>query len=66
MQEVEWPEYRELFVAAARDLGNPPEYGRLKESWKRLAGATLRDDVLEFLRSVEELASPNEFEPGGG
>lgn len=48
----EGPPYRGLFAAAARDLGNPPEYVRLKEPWKRLVESTFRDDLL---RSVEEL-----------
>ena len=63
VQESEWPEYRGLYAAAARDLPNPPEYGRLKERWKRLSGATLAEDVLQFFHDVEGVARPNEFEP---
>ena len=63
VREAEWPECRGLYASAVRDLSNPPEYGRLKERWKRLTGATLAEDVLQFLRHIEGLAAPNEFEP---
>ncbi len=63
VREAEWPEYRGLYASAVRDLPNPPEYGRLKARWKRLTGATLAEDVLQFLRDIEGLAAPNEFEP---
>ncbi len=61
--EAEWPAYRGLFATAARQLGNPTEYGRLKETRRGLAGATLKDDVLTVVADVEDKASPNDFEP---
>jgi hypothetical protein len=63
VREAEWREDRGLYASAVRDLPNPPEYGRLNMRWKRLAGATLAEDVLQFLRGIEGLAAPNEFEP---
>jgi hypothetical protein len=63
VREAEWPEYRGLYASAVRDLPNPPEYGRLKARWKRLIGATVAEDVLQFLHDIEGLAAPNEFEP---
>ena len=63
VREAEWPEYRGLYASAVRDLPNPPEYGRLKALWKRLTGAMLAEDVVQFLRDIEGLAAPNEFEP---
>lgn len=63
VREAEWPEYRGLYASAVRDLPNPPEYGRLKVRWKRLTGATLAEDVLQFLHDIEGLAAPNESEP---
>lgn len=61
--EEEWPEYRPLLGSAVRSLVSPPEYSRLKATWRRLKGATLRDDVLDFFRTVEAMESPDVFEP---